>query len=126
MTKMAEDPPRADPCDDTAILRIYLHWAESPQAVLTAPHGTPALGHIHRRDTGEWELVFSIDRGIMRRQRHFITICADRPRPDRWWIGRLAPGIWDAPRSIHVPGQIHAFVTLVNAPEPAPWAPTAP
>lgn len=118
---LGHDQVKEDPGDDSVVLRVHARWFDTAQAVLNAVRGIPPVGHIRRRDDGAWELVLSLDRGPTRRQRHFIVVDPDGVRADRWPLMKLAPGVWDLPKSVHVPGQIHAFVTLRNAPSPAPW-----
>jgi len=38
-----------------------------------------------------------------------------------WGMRRLGPTVWMVSPSIIIPG-LHAFVTIVEVPEPAPWA----
>ncbi len=115
------EPQGQDPGDDRAVLRVYLRWAVSARDALGLPHGSPPAGHIHDPMGRGLELAFSIDRGPGRRQRHFVAVSCDSVVPSRWLLQRLAPGVWDVPTSIHVPGQFHGFVTLLGVPEPAPW-----
>ena len=108
-----------DPGDASAVLRVYLKWCDSVSGVLGRTKGTP--GHIWRKPDGTWELVFAVQRSPTRRQRHFVCVDPDATRTDRWPLMKLGPGAWDIPISIHVPDQFHGFVTLVGAPDPAPW-----
>jgi hypothetical protein len=73
------------------------------------------------RCADEWQLVFAVDRGKDRRQRHFVSVDPDAVQSDRWHLVKLGPTAWDIPQSIFVAGQIHAFVTIVDVPSPAPW-----
>ena len=41
----------------------------------------------------------------------------------RWGLSRLGPGVWSIDPSVIVAGELHAFVTLVDVPEPAPFVP---
>lgn len=110
-----------DPGDDTVVGRVYAHWVREVRDVTRAPEGDRARAHVHRQDGGAWELAFSLDRGPGKRQVHFVCVDPDAVREDRWPLLQLAPGVWDLPRSVHVPGQFHGFVTLLGVPEPAPW-----
>ena len=112
-----------DPGDDTVVLRVIAWWHESTTAVLSSSSG-PDAAHVTRQDDGGWELVLAVQRSddAQRRQRHFVEVVTDGVvRPDRWQLVKLGPGVWDVLPSIHVPGQMHAFVTIVEVPDPAPW-----
>ena len=112
----------ADPGDDSVILRVHLRWVDTVPLVMTPPSGPP-VGTVWRRADGIWELVFSISRGPRNiRQRHFVAIDPMGTRRDCWQMIRLGPGVWDLDPSLHVPTQIHAFLVLIGAPEPAPWS----
>lgn len=121
MTKKDRDQVREDPGDDSVLFRIHLHWRGSTPEVLSSPDNTEAVGHIWRDKEGAWQLAFAVQRGNGRRQRHFVTIDPDGIRNDRWALQKLGPGVWDIGQSIFFAGQIHAFVTLIGVPDPAPW-----
>lgn len=115
-----------DPGDDTGILRCYLWWREIGEVTRSVlkPSESPEkdFGAVRRLTSGEWELVAAVQRGPTRRQIHFVAVSTDAiERRDRWRLVKLAPGVWDVPVSVHVPGQMHAFMTLLEVPEPAPW-----
>jgi hypothetical protein len=44
----------------------------------------------------------------------------------RWGLRKLGPTVWMVQPSIVVPGALHAFVTIVEVPEPAPWTVSLP
>lgn len=113
--KMVQD----DPGDSSVVLRVHLRWLDSVKAVTTSVAGPP-VGHIRRSEEGVWQLAFAVQRGRAR-QRHFVTVDPDGVREDRWGLMKLGPGVWDIPESVFVEGQIHAFVTLLGVPDPAPW-----
>lgn len=119
MTAQAARPDVQDPGDDSVVLRVHSRWAQSVQAVTQAMMGPP-VSHVWRDEEGKWQLALSLQRG-KKRQRHFLDVDPDGTRQDRWGLMKLAPGVWDIPVSVVVPGQFHAFVTLVNVPDPAPW-----
>lgn len=119
MSEMAARGPSTDPGDDSVVLRVHLHWLHSVPEVMTS--AGPPVGHVGRDQDGAWQLVFAVQRLPTRRQRHFVSVDPDRVRPNRWWMLKLGPGVWDIPQSIFFEGQIHAFVTLVGVPDPAPW-----
>lgn len=119
MTERLDLPREKDPGDDSVVLRLYLSWLAVVRDVLQSKGD--AVGTVHRTPEGIWELVFAVDRGQGRRQRHFIAIDPGLSRKQRWPLIRLGPGIWDIPVSIHIPGQLHAFVTLIRVPDLAPW-----
>lgn len=109
-----------DPGDDSAVLRFYARWAPSVADVTRAKLGTEPLAHVYEQggdEGGGWMLALSLDRGDSHRQHHFIAVLG----PSSWPMARLAPGVWDLPRSIHVPGYFHGFVTVVGVPHPEPW-----
>lgn len=118
--KMEETDPVADPGDDTGIMHVIALWAPAAAAIMSSPRGR-SLACIHRLADGEWQLALAVDRGPTRRQRHFISVDPDGVQKDRWGLVRLGDSVWTLARSVHIPGQFHAFVTLVNVPEPAPW-----
>ena len=120
MTNKASSFTRPDPGDDSVVLRVHLRWLPCVQDVMSSTSGL-AVGHIFRDDAGAWHLAFAVQRGVLRRQRHFVDVDPDGCHADRWGLTRLGPGVWDVKESIVVPGQIHAFVTLVGVPCPAPW-----
>jgi len=120
MKRIADAPP--DPGDDTGILRAYLHWVGSVAEVTRSPAGA-ALGCVYKMDE-HWNLVFAIDRGPSRRQRHFVQLSLAEDDAEGWPLVKLAPGVWDIPTSIHIEGQFHGFVTLLGVPSPAPWEQT--
>lgn len=49
------------------------------------------------------------------------THSGERTRPETWGMDQLGPGVWSLDPSVIIPGVIHAFVTLVDVPEPALW-----
>jgi hypothetical protein len=114
--KMSAGQQKQDPGDDTVVLRVYLTWCDTAKEALESP----LRGCVHRLDNGAWQLAFSVPR-VKRLQRHFVEVTPDGVRADRWPMARLAPGVWDLPISVHVPGQLHAYVTLIGVPDPAPW-----
>jgi hypothetical protein len=40
--------------------------------------------------------------------------------PARWVLTKIAPGVWKPSQSILSP-DVHAYVTVVGVPDPAPW-----
>ena len=119
MTERQDGVSRVDPGDASVVIRVHARWAKSVPEVLGSPTG-PALCHVWRDEEGKWQLAFSVQRDKLR-QRHFMDVDPDGLRENRWALLKLAPGVWDVLPSIVVPDQIHAFVTLVNVPDPAPW-----
>jgi hypothetical protein len=122
--KRGYDMVKEDPGDASIVLRLYLLWSGSVEEVMRG-EGTNRA-HVRRRSDGLWELAFAVQRGPLRRQRHFVGVDPDNARRDRWPFVKLAPGVWDVPTSIFVEGQLHAFVTIIGAPVPAPWERPAP
>ena len=121
--KMDETRPPEDPGDHTVVGRLIPRWVGSVKEVLSAHRG-PSLCTVWRAANGTWEVVVSVDRRLGQRQRHFIAVDIDGMRSDRWHLIQLGPGVWEVSPSLLVPGQIHAFVTLVGVPEPPPWRAT--
>lgn len=112
-----------DPGNDSVIFRIYLKWVPKIEEAI-GPTIKDARGCVHRPRGESWQLVCTIPRGT-RQQVHFIDVNVDGIcRADRWDLVKLAPTVWDIPMSVHVPGQLHAYITLLNVPDPAPWEKT--
>lgn len=44
--------------------------------------------------------------------------------PARFVLRRLGPGVWKLAPSV-VTDDVHAYVTVIDAPEPAPWLPAS-
>jgi hypothetical protein len=121
--KLDHDEVSSDPGNDSIIMRLIVHWVDSPELAVTssgAPHGC-----ISRDKVGTWRLAFAVQRGKKRRQRHFVDVDPMGTRQDRWPLHRLGAGVWDLSKSVHVAGQFHGFVTLVGVPDPAPWEASA-
>lgn len=121
--KRGTDQVHGDTGDDTVVLRVVAAWCESAEAALASPRG-PHAAHVGRQPDGAWLLALAVQRHdeAQRRQRHFVDVAVGGVlRADRWSLVKLGPGVWDVSPSVVVPGQIHAFVTLVGVPEPAPW-----
>ena len=111
-----------DPGDDSCVLRFYAAWVPSMEIAIGGSFADAPTVHARRDANGTWELGMSVPRGDGRRQRHFIAFSPDAvKRPNRWNLVKLAPRVWDMPASVHVPGQMHAFITLLGVPDPAPW-----
>ena len=119
--KLDFDEVPKDPGDDSIIMRAIVHWVDSNISATTSPEGSRPCGHIARADGGAWRLALAIQRGPKKRQRHWIDVDPMGTRPDRWPLCHLGPGVWDVSKSVHVEGQMHAFLTIVGVPEPAPW-----
>jgi hypothetical protein len=115
-----------DPGDASVVLRVLLQWVDTPEEVTRAAQNEPPLGHVQKEAEGSLLLLWSVPRGNGKRQRFFTHVdqieSGVARREDRWPLMRLGPGVWDVSTSIFVEGQVHAFVTLVNVPEPPPWS----
>lgn len=104
-----------DPCDDSVLLRLHAMWASSMEAVTLSKSG-PTLGHVQRSALdGSMQLVLAVQRGS-RRQVHFIRL-----GEGGWQFVKLGPHTYDVLPSIHIPGELHAFVTLICVPEVPAW-----
>ena len=99
-----------DPGDDSAILRIIAAWGPDIAAVMAV-----RTGHSVAQATPDRRIALNIARGE-KRQHHFITISKDD-----WQLMKLGSSVWEITPSLNISGQIHAFVTLVGVPDPAPW-----
>jgi hypothetical protein len=115
------DQVAQDPGDDTVILRTLVHWVDSNIAATTSPSMSRPCGHIARDAKGVWRLAMAVQRGPTKRQRHFIDVDPMGTREDRWPLHKLSPGVWDISKSVYIEGQMHAFITVVGIPDPAPW-----
>ena len=115
------DQVKEDPGDDSVVLRAYLHWASDAMARSTGA-GWGCIGH---PEDDVWLLLVNLPRGPAarpRRQHHFIPVDVGAELDkSHWQLVRLGPGVWDISPSVVVQGQLHAFLTLVDVPEPAPW-----
>lgn len=110
--------PQHDPGDDSGIFHAILSWEKDAmeQRSLAVGH----LGFVKRADDGAWMLFVNVNR-TKKRQYHFFQIDPTGSRADCWKLLRLGSGAWTVLPSVHVPGQMHAFLTLTNVPEPPPW-----
>jgi len=109
-----------DPGDSSVVLRAYVRWRDKPEEV-TKELADPAVANVSRHPDGSWMLAFSIPRAG-KRVIYFAALSVDGVmRADRWPIMKLAPGVWDLPASIFIPGQVHVFLTVLGIPDPAPW-----
>jgi hypothetical protein len=116
--------PAEDRGDDKVILRTYLAYEPDIRKVFGAPIGIAGIACLKRVEDGSFDLTFSLDRGPAdnkKRQRHVVKVDPFGRHANMWPIVKLAPNVWDLPMSILIEGQLHAFVTIVNAPNPAPW-----
>jgi hypothetical protein len=41
---------------------------------------------------------------------------------EAWGTERLGPGVWAITPSLNQPGALHAYIVLLDVPEPPPWA----
>lgn len=124
MTEMGKHQVHEDTGDEKTLIRVYLAYEPDIRIVLGAPIGTASIGCVNRLRDGSFELTFSIDRGPViarKRQRHVVKVDPFLRHGNMWPVIKLGPGIWDLPTSILIEGQFHGFVTIIKAPEPAPW-----
>ncbi len=107
-----------DECDDDSdVARVIAPWKDVVQDI-TSGTGTEAC--IELQADGGWLLVLAVRRKA-KRQVFFIDVVPGTRVDNRWSLVQLSPGVWEVTPSVHVPGQIHAFITLVNVPQPPPW-----
>ncbi len=115
-----QDVPRTDdPGDASVVIRTYLQWVDSTEAVTQSRTGEGKAHVAHQADG--LQLCFAVQRGPKKRQVHFVNVSTDLLQLDSWGLIKLGPGIWDVAQSIYVEGQIHAFITILHVPDPAPW-----
>ena len=105
------EKPVADPLDDSAILRVIAVWAPSVEAAMSA-----RAGHNLCQLTPDAKIALNVGRGE-KRQHHVIDVGSGAG----WGLIQLGPSVWEITPPVWIKGQIHAFVTLVAVPEPAPW-----
>jgi hypothetical protein len=110
------------------IYDLVVHWSEGPMVdVRPLP-----MGRIVRQPNGALELLLVVPDG---RKRHLIVVPLSgdenatgmdgegKAVPGQvmsWGIIRLGPGVWKPVPSIHH-AVIHAYLTVIDVPEPAPW-----
>lgn len=117
-------PPK-DPCNDTVIVRAIALFQDDSAFTYKGPH---AVASAIKDGNGRWRLLLAIQRDD---KQFYYTICvarsgqnADGPQPDSsyvWALVQLGETVWEVMPSVHLPGQLHAYVTLVRVPSPAPW-----
>jgi hypothetical protein len=108
----------------TFVAHLRAEWRAAALAERTGPtvaQVVPAASHL---DTPTLLLNIALPRG----GRMCVSVrvvpegphIGERELPVAWGMERLGPGVWTLDPSIIV-GDVHAFVTLVGVPEPAPW-----
>ncbi len=99
---------------DHVVLHLVLRWTERAFAAPNTARWKPgqlailAVNH-HGQRVQTW-----LDNV------HADGAPADGP-PPRFVLQRLGPTVWTLAPSLVVPGALHAYVTLVDVPDPAPW-----
>ncbi len=79
--------------------------------ISTAPHVIMALAVNHKGEKVQVMLELHADG-------------APEDWPVRFLVYKLAPTVWKVAPSLTVPGMLHAYLTLVGVPSPAPWEST--
>jgi hypothetical protein len=112
-----------DPCDDTVISRIiaplivtsaFAH--KGPAAVASFVDDGESLRVLLAVQREDKQFYYAIPVGL-----HPATI---GPQPDGsyvWALVQLGATVWEVMPSVHIPGQLHAYVTLVNVPWDQQW-----
>jgi len=81
----------------------------------------------------EWTMVLGLVDGDGKQHLFSFPCRSGDPEPfgwkpgmtlSRWGLRRLGPGVWTLSPSVHVHGDLHAYVTVVGVPEPAPFVGT--
>jgi hypothetical protein len=87
--------------------------------------GNHPLGIVQHRPDGGLELLMRFPSG-----EHWTAVSAllreGEPEGEGesirfWGLQQVGATVWIVVPSLHVEGQIHAFVVLANVPDPAPW-----
>ena len=117
---MAEDPG-----DDSMVLRVVARLLPAGDSAFTYEGGGNAAS-LTRDPDGAWIVILTLLRPQGRRHYtlHFRPNDSGKPSGERytWGLARLGPRTWDLTPSVHVPADLHCFVTLQDVPEPPPWA----
>lgn len=97
---------------DKITLDLVVCFGEKLQpngCILSAPRVLVVLAANHQSQLVQVMLPFNLDGLIL-----------DGP-PPRFVLYKLGPGVWKLAPSVTVPGMLHAFITIVGVPDPAPW-----
>jgi hypothetical protein len=115
-----------DPCDDTVMLRLITVLREESALSYKGPQAIASVV----KDTTWWRVLLAVPRDD---KQFYYVIPVDPslkemgPKPDGsfvWGLIQLGSTVWEVHPSVHLPGQLHAYVTLIGVPSPAPWDPT--
>lgn len=97
---------------DQVVLDLVLPYSESPgknAACLTARNVFVVVAQNHRGQFAQVMIKF-----------HLGGEPEDGP-PPRFVLWKLGPTVWKLSPSITAPGMLHAYLTIVKVPDPAPW-----
>lgn len=108
------------PCYDRGILHLIASWSTTPMS----DRGSPTVRVV--KNPSGWELILASETTTQRREMFPVPITlgavpvvgSDNPV---WTLEKLGAGVWAVLPSLHFQGVIHAYVTIKNVPEPAPW-----
>ena len=102
-----------------ALCQLYLRWREGGFAwddddlsFCASPHNRDAIA-LHLSKTSEMPFLVPIspERAGFDKQEHLVV----------FGLEKIAPTLWQLVPSLNLPGIVHAFVTLYDVPDPAPW-----
>jgi hypothetical protein len=119
-------PATEDPGDDSVVVRATLKWQDEP-ATRNRTYAGAASGNGQPWETLDASVIVSLYRlGAFRV--YFLPIAMDGKPGTRedgrfaWALTRLDTHTWDVTPSVHFPSQLHGHLTLIDVPDPAPWA----
>lgn len=113
-----------DPCDDNVILRVIARLSDKSAF---EHKGKDAVASVVKDDADwAWRILLATERD--EKQFYYVIPISSAgwagKRPDGsfcWAIVQLGPTVWEVLPSVHIPGQLHAYVTIIGVPSPAPW-----
>lgn len=112
-----------DPCDDSVVLRVIALFRADPAFAYKGPE---AVASAVKDPDGQWRIALAFTRNG---KRYFYALPVEpgagpkqlSPNQISWGFVRIGATVWEVMPSVHVPTQLHAHVTVINVPVPAPW-----
>lgn len=101
----------------SVVLDVVLTWADT-----IGEQGRCKVVYTPEADT--WSLLMGLRNHLNEKFLHGVVVHFDGEpvagTDPRFMLRKLGPGVWKLSPSILAP-KIHAYVTLIGVPEPAPW-----